>query len=67
MARAEGAAYPLSFIAVDFLTRERGLGALIQFWSAIGKGNAWPVAFETAFGRTVEQFYAEFEAYRRTL
>jgi hypothetical protein len=58
---------------VDFLVQHHGgldhggLAALANFWRAIGAGSTWQAAFQSAFGETVDQFYAEFAAYRATL
>jgi len=39
----------------------------VDFWRAIGSGATWQVAFSSAFGRSIDSFYVEFEAYRQTL
>jgi hypothetical protein len=59
------AVYSLAFVAVDYLTRGRGLQSLVAFWRVIGRGASWQDAFATAFGRSIDTFYAEFETYRR--
>jgi hypothetical protein len=48
-------------------TAPKGLASVLEYWSAIGGGMAWRDAFAKAFGRSVDQFYAEFAAYRATL
>jgi hypothetical protein len=48
-------------------TTPKGLGAAVDYWQAIAAGTPWPEAFQKAFGRSVDQFYAEFAAYRATL
>ena len=63
--------YQLGFVAVEYLT-QRDLRPLVAFWRALGRGpvgsrEQWQDAFKSAFGRSVVEFYAEFEAYRRTL
>ena len=59
--------YSLGFLAVEWLTPRAGDFALTEYyrlyWSAMG----WGRAFEAAFGMTVDDFYAEFEAVRATL
>ena len=67
MNQAGQAAYPLSFIAVEFLIRERSPTALANFWRSIVSGKTWEQAFEAEFGRSIDAFYVEFESYRRNL
>lgn len=62
-----GAIYTIGFTAVDLLVQRRGVVALAAYWRAIGSGSSWDVAFQTVFGETVQQFYADFAAYRLTL
>ena len=57
-------AYPLMFIAVDFLTKKTGLPALAQFWRTIGTGVSWQDAFLKSFGESISQFYSDFVNYR---
>ena len=59
---AEEARISLSVAAVDRLLVGRGASDLIGFYRLVGAGQPWPSAFVSSFGRTVEQFYAEFEA-----
>ena len=60
--------YILGLIAVDFLLRRSGgPPALIDFYRFLGDGVGWRDSFQRAFGRSVETFYVEFEAYRKTL
>ena len=40
---------------------------LIQLFAEVGQGAEWEEAFKLVFGRTVDEFYAEFEVYRLTL
>lgn len=66
--QGNGAAYSLGFFATQLLVQDTGsLHPLLDYWAKIGQGTDWPTAFQQAFGRTVEEFYAEFAAYRRTL
>jgi len=58
--------WPISELAADFLVQQTGVPALLSFWDAIGRGSAWKDAFQSAFGQTVDSFYAGFEAYRRS-
>ena len=66
--RALGApVYDISPLAVARLVVSSRDSALVAYWEAIGRGVPWREAFAAAFGRSVEAFYEEFEAYRRTL
>ena len=60
--------YPLGFMAVDFLVDNFGdlsaLPALVSFYDEIGPGTTWQDAFWSTFGISIDEFYAEFEAYR---
>jgi len=46
--------------AVNVLDRKHGLTAFTKYYLEIGKGRDWRRAFSTAFGQSVDQFYAEF-------
>lgn len=62
------AAYGWLFAACDYLaSRAGGLPAFLDYWRRIGAGTPWRDAFQQSFGRSVDQFYAEFAAYRATL
>jgi uncharacterized protein (TIGR03437 family) len=56
--------YSLMFMAVDFMTAKVGLTPLGAFWASIGQGAKWQEAFQSAFGKTIDQFYLDFESYR---
>lgn len=61
--------YDVAFMAVDYLmppdqSRAAEIQSLLAYWTEMGKGKSWQDAFETAFGKRVDQFYAEFETYR---
>ena len=51
-------------LAVERLVGEGGAAKLLAYYEAIGRGEAWQSAFGTYFGKSVDAFYAEFEAYR---
>lgn len=57
--------YGLSLAAVALLADGTGPPSLAEFWRAIGSGMTWQQAFERAFGRSIDEFYGEFEALRR--
>ena len=62
---ADGVGYALGFMAVDFLADNfGGLLALVSFYDEIGPGTTWQDAFWSTFGISIDEFYAEFEAYR---
>jgi hypothetical protein len=57
--------YSLVYLAVEYLANtSAGTNALWSFYNAIGRGEPWRTAFQTAFGRSVGDFYNEFEEYR---
>lgn len=59
--------YPLGFLAVEYLMVGKpngGIGDLTEFCQQVGRGTPWQEAFESSFGKSPEQFYSEFEAYR---
>jgi hypothetical protein len=63
---AEGDGYQISPLAIDFLLGGRSDALLVTYLESIGHGQAWQAAFAAAFGKTVDVFYADFEAYRAT-
>jgi hypothetical protein len=54
-------------LAVERLVGEGGAAKVLSYFEAIGRGQPWETAFATVFGKSVETFYAEFEAYRSQL
>lgn len=59
--------YNLGFAAAEYLLENRGgWAAIVAFWKTIGGNGMWQDAFPTAFGESIDAFYAEFEAYRKT-
>ncbi len=61
-----GAPYSLGYLAVERLIADYGgERALLQFWDEQSKGATWQSAFQSAFGISLSNFYAKFEAYRR--
>ena len=63
-----GGAYVLGFLASEYLETFKGRQAVQRdFWTALRTGADWRAAFMTVFGVSVDQFYADFEAYRQTL
>jgi hypothetical protein len=60
-------AYDIYALALRELIRDRDPRLVMTYFDAVGRGLSWPNAFSAAFGRSVDAFYAEFEAYRRGL
>ena len=59
--------YQISTLAVDFLVGTRSDARIVAYYEAIGRGEPWQAAFAAVFGKSVDTFYAEFEAYRAGL
>ena len=60
--------YSLGFLATEFLVNglpNEGIPAITKFWQEIGKGVPWSTAFQASFGKTPDQFYYEFESFRK--
>ena len=54
-------------LAIDRLVGEGGAAKVLTYFQAIGLGEPWEAAFTTAFGKSIDVFYAEFAAYRSGL
>ena len=64
----QGEAYTLGFLAAEYLEQLKGADFVKRdLWVAFRSGTTWQTAFAAAVGVPVEQFYADFEAYRATL
>jgi hypothetical protein len=62
--------YSLGFLATEYLVKDlpnNGIAALTGFWQEVGRGNPWQTSFQSSFGKTLDQFYAEFESVRPRL
>lgn len=59
--------FGVSALAADRLV-QGGIGdtAFIAFYETVGRGTPWRDAFKAAFLRSLEAFYGDFEAYRRS-
>jgi hypothetical protein len=44
-----------------------GIKSFVDFWTAVGNGSEWHQAFQSAFAISVDQYYAAFDAFRRSL
>lgn len=63
-----GGAYVVGFLASEYLESLKGRDAVQrEFWAGLRSGTDWKIAFAAVFDVSVEQFYADFEAYRQTL
>jgi hypothetical protein len=51
-------------MAAELLAARAGQRALFDYYRLLQPGTTWQTAFETAFGMTVEEFYAVFEEHR---
>lgn len=60
-------AYDIYALATQVLLRDRDPKLVFAYYEAIARGAAWADAFATTFGRSIDGFVAEFEAYRQTL
>ena len=61
---AGGNAWGIMPLAVERLVGDGGAAKVLSYYEAIGRGEAWQAAFASVFGKSIETFYAEFEAYR---
>jgi hypothetical protein len=62
-ASSEGAGYLLGTLAVELLSKPRGLASLATYYQAIGQRLDWRQAFTQAFGIDIEAFYQLFREY----
>lgn len=56
-----------SYLAVERAVSRAGLSAVLGLCEGVGAGKSWQEAFIEALGMRMEDFYADFEAYRKTL
>ena len=54
-------------LAVERSVGEGGAARVFSYFEAIGRGTPWETAFTVAFGKSVDAFCTEFDAYRRGL
>jgi hypothetical protein len=54
--------YATAELAVSRLMADKPLSTLESFYTRLGEGIAWPVAFAQCFGLSPGQFYREFLA-----
>jgi len=60
-------AYPYFTLAIEFLMKDKELKTLDSFCANIGNGQIGSVAFQNAFGVSLEKFYSDFELYQKML
>ena len=58
--------YQISPLAVDLLLGSGSGRPLVAYYGAIRGGSTWQAAFSAAFGKSINAFYDDFEAYRQT-
>ena len=58
-------AYSLAPLAVEVLTVSRGIAAITDYYSRLGRGDDPQDAFEAAFGVALEDFYPAFAVQRQ--
>jgi hypothetical protein len=58
--------YSFGHVAADHLVglAPGGMSALTAYYNALGSGVAWPAAFQSAFGLSVDAYDANFATYR---
>lgn len=56
-----GQVYCHGLNAVRLLVDESGNASMLEFWERQGAGEPWREAFQNTFGKTVEEFYTEFD------
>ena len=60
-----GCAYSCGFLAVELLAhRAGGVSELLRFYALLETRTDWRQTFQTAFGTTVDDFYAVYERHR---
>jgi hypothetical protein len=59
--------YSLATVAIELLVQgkpDSGIGAIMDYWKAVGTGVEFDEAFAGAFGTSPQEFYSKFEAYK---
>ncbi len=57
----------LGFLATEWLVGFAGPAALHDYYALVASSEDWESAFEAAFGLSIDDFYATFEAHRATI
>ena len=63
---AEWYAYPLSNLAVTFLSQQAESDAFVRYWSLLGQRATWREAFVDAFNISITDFYAAFDQWAKS-
>src|SRR5438105_1466269 len=74
-AKGPGAAYVTGLLGAEFLAQKSGSPpaangvspAFAKYYEDIGKGMPWQKAFQDNFKITPDDFYTQFEQYRKTI
>jgi hypothetical protein len=61
--------FPLAYVAIQYLLGSRGLSVSVlgDVYTQLQQGIPFGQAFQSTFGQSIDQFYADFEAWRPTL
>ena len=57
----------VAFLAVEWLAARAGDPSIFEYYRLLPSSETWKEAFATAFGITIEEFFAAFEEYRAEL
>lgn len=60
------AALAHSLLAVTLLMRDHEIGDTLRFYETLGRGQPWREAFRSAFGLSVDDFYARYQEFVRS-
>ena len=60
-------AYPIGFLASEWLTDRAGVSSHISYWTALAESPSWHQALLSAFGMTADGFYRAFDQHREDL
>ncbi len=63
----DSGAYEVGFLAVELLVQLSSDASLLRYYELLLQHDTWQVAFENAFGITVDEFYESFEEHRSGL
>ncbi|MGD9711836.1 MAG: hypothetical protein AB7V46_07205 [Thermomicrobiales bacterium] len=66
-AQSAGPVYSISYLAVENLVQQHGVGAIRNYFELTAQGYLRHDAFRETFGQGIDEFYAEFTAFRANL
>lgn len=58
--------YSIFYLAIEKLVAAGSVGSLRMFCDAVGSGQSWRDAFKSTFKLSVDDFYSQFEAWRKS-